>query len=97
MSFKKNKYILIKKVVSKELATFLYNYLLIKRQVARTLVRTKYISRIKQKQIASYLNTYIRMPGGCIGSYLVFKDAFQPTETLLNRILLAFIIYCNSL
>lgn len=44
MSFKKNKYIMIKKVVSKELAIFLYNYLLIKRQVARTLVRTKYIS-----------------------------------------------------
>ena len=62
-----------------------------------SLVRTKYISKIKQKKIASYLNTYIRMPGGCTGAYLIFKDAFQPTETHLNRILLAFIIYCNSL
>jgi hypothetical protein len=44
MSFKKNKYIMLKKVVSKELATFLYNYILIKKQVARTLVNTKYIS-----------------------------------------------------
>jgi hypothetical protein len=44
MSFKKNKYIVIKKVISKDLALFTYNYLLIKRQVARTLFDTKFIS-----------------------------------------------------
>ena len=44
MSFKKNKYVVVKKVIKKELASFLYNYLLVKRQVARTLIDTKYIS-----------------------------------------------------
>ena len=44
MSFKKNKYVIVKKAISKDLATFLYNYLLIKRQVARTLFDTRYIS-----------------------------------------------------
>ena len=61
-----------------------------------SLVRTKYVTRVKQKQIASYLNTYLRMPGGCIGSYLIFKDAFQPTETYINRLFLAFLMYLNS-
>jgi hypothetical protein len=44
MSFKKDKYIVIKKAISKELATFVYNYFLMKRQVARTLYDTRYIS-----------------------------------------------------
>ena len=44
MSFKKNKYIIIKRAISNELATFVYNYFLMKRQVARTLYDTKYIS-----------------------------------------------------
>lgn len=61
-----------------------------------SLVRTNYITRIKQKQIASYLNTYVRMPGGGLGAYLIFKDAFQPTEIHINRIVLAFLMYLNS-
>jgi len=44
MSFKKNKYTIVKKAISKDLATFLYNYLLIKRQVAKTLFDHRYIS-----------------------------------------------------
>ena len=44
MSFKKNKYIIIKRAISNELATFIYNYFLMKRQVARTLYDSKYIS-----------------------------------------------------
>lgn len=44
MSFKKNKYIIIKKAISKDLALFIYNYFLIKRQVAQTLFNTKFIS-----------------------------------------------------
>jgi len=44
MSFKKNKYIIVKKAVSKEMALFCYNYFLMKRQVARTLFDTRYIS-----------------------------------------------------
>ena len=44
MSFKKNKYIVIKRAISNDLATFAYNYFLMKRQVARTLFDARYIS-----------------------------------------------------
>ena len=44
MSFKKNKYVVIKEAVPKEIATFCYNYFLLKRQVAKTLFNTRYIS-----------------------------------------------------
>ena len=45
MSFKKNKYLVIKEAVPKEIATFVYNYFLLKRQVARTLFDHRYISK----------------------------------------------------
>ena len=44
MSFKKNKYTIIRNAISKDLATFCYNYLLMKKQVYDTCVKHKYIS-----------------------------------------------------
>ena len=44
MSFQKNKYCVIKEAVPKQIAEFVYNYFLLKRQVARTLFDTRYIS-----------------------------------------------------
>jgi len=44
MSFKKNKYIILKSVINFELADFIYSYFLLKRKVAETLFSTKYIS-----------------------------------------------------
>ena len=44
MSFKKNKYTVIKKVISKDLATFIANYLCIKKQVYDTCLQARYIS-----------------------------------------------------
>ena len=44
MSFKVKKYSVIKKVISEELSIFIYNYFLMKRQVAKTLFETRYIS-----------------------------------------------------
>ena len=44
MSFKQNKYTVIKKVISTELADFIYKYFLNKRKVARFLFDQKYIS-----------------------------------------------------
>ena len=41
MSFKKNKYSVLKNAISKELANFVYNYFLNKRNVARVLFDTK--------------------------------------------------------
>ena len=44
MSFKKNKYCVIKEAIPKQLAEFVYNYFMMKRQVARTLFDTRFIS-----------------------------------------------------
>ena len=44
MSFKKNKYIILKKVISPDLATFVANYLVMKKQVFDTCVKEKYLS-----------------------------------------------------
>lgn len=44
MSFKKNNYIVIKKAISEELATFIYKYFLLKREVADTFFKTGFIS-----------------------------------------------------
>jgi hypothetical protein len=44
MSFKKNKYVVIKQVISKDLATFIYNYFLMKKQVYDTCLNQRYLS-----------------------------------------------------
>ena len=44
MSFKKNKYSVLKKAISKEMADFCYDYFLNKRKVARFLFDQRYIS-----------------------------------------------------
>jgi hypothetical protein len=43
-NFKKNRFAVIKKAVDPKIANFVYNYFLIKRQVARTMFDEKYIS-----------------------------------------------------
>ena len=44
MSFKKNKYAVIKQAISKDLAAFVANYFSIKKQVYDTCRKTHYIS-----------------------------------------------------
>jgi len=44
MKFKKEKYTIIKKAIDKDLATFLYNYFLMKKQVYDTCIQSRYIS-----------------------------------------------------
>lgn len=61
-----------------------------------SLVKTNHVTRMTQKYMASLLNAYIRMPGGCIGAYLIFKDAFQPAGIRIDRIALSMIMYGNS-
>jgi hypothetical protein len=41
--FKKNQYVIFKKAVSKELSVFLYNYILLKREVAKIYFEKKFI------------------------------------------------------
>ena len=44
MSFKKQKYVVVKKAITKDLAFFIYNYFLLKKQVAKTLFESTHIS-----------------------------------------------------
>ena len=44
MSFKKNRYTVIKQAISKDLAIFLYNYFLMQKQVYDTCIKARYIS-----------------------------------------------------
>ena len=44
MSFNKNNFLIIKKAIEPKVAEFIYNYFLMKRQVARTFFDTRYIS-----------------------------------------------------
>jgi hypothetical protein len=47
MEFKNKKYIVIKNAISKELSLFVCNYFLMKKQVAKTLFNSKYISQFE--------------------------------------------------
>tara|TARA_R110001632_G_scaffold216045_1_gene343429 strand:+ start:2612 stop:3235 length:624 start_codon:yes stop_codon:yes gene_type:complete len=64
MSFKKNKYIIVKNAIDKDLALFIYNYLLIKKQVYDTCIQARYISPFEvllgkyEKQNEQVPNTY---------------------------------------
>jgi hypothetical protein len=46
MSFKKDKYVIIKEAISEDLAKFCYDYFMMKKQVARTMFDNKYIFTI---------------------------------------------------
>ena len=48
MSFNKNKYTVIKAAISEDLAKFCYDYFMMKRQVARTMFDTRYISQFTE-------------------------------------------------
>jgi len=48
MSFKKNKYAIIKGAISEDLAKFCYDYFMMKRKVARTMFDNKYISQFTE-------------------------------------------------
>ena len=49
MNFKKNKYIVLKKAISPQLAKFVTQYFLLKRKVARTLFDERYISQFTEE------------------------------------------------
>ena len=49
MSFKKNKYIVIREAVPKDIAEFVYNYFLLKRTVTRTLFDQRYLSHFTEE------------------------------------------------
>ena len=67
MSLLKNKYIVIKKVINKDLSDFCYNYLRVKKQVYDTCIKNRYISPFEEvlgkyetdkDQVANTYSTY---------------------------------------
>ena len=67
MSLLKNKYIVIKKVIDKDLSDFCYNYLRVKKQVYDTCIKNRYISPFEEvlgkyetdkDQVANTYSTY---------------------------------------
>ena len=49
MSFKKNKYCVLKNVLTKELTEFVYNYFMLKRRVTQTMLNERYISKFAEE------------------------------------------------
>ena len=76
--FNKNKYVIIKKVISEDLAKFCYDYFIMKRQVAKTMFDTKYISPF---------TTYFGVWGDTqvLNTYSHYADIVM--ETLLVKLL----------
>tara|TARA_R110002020_G_scaffold34895_2_gene105863 strand:+ start:3453 stop:4085 length:633 start_codon:yes stop_codon:yes gene_type:complete len=78
MSFKKNKYIVVKNVISKDLAIFLYNYIAIKKQVYDTCRKFKYISPFE-----NMFGFYEDKTGQVENTYSHYSDVAM--ETLLLK------------
>ena len=78
MSFKKNKYTVIKKVISKDLATFIANYLCVKKQVYDTCLQARYISPY-ETLLGLYENENQQIPN----TYSCYSDIAM--ETLLLK------------
>jgi len=77
MSFKKNKYKVVKQVVSKELVLFLYNYLTVKKQVYDTCLKSKYVSPF-ERILGTYDDYHVPDTYGCYGDVAM--------ETLMIKI-----------
>ena len=78
MSFKNKKYLVIKNAISKELATFNYNYLLMKQQVHKTLTETNYLP-INDSTFGTYTDDQVR------GTYSNYGDIAMDTLLLLVK------------
>jgi hypothetical protein len=82
-TFKKNKYVFVKKAISKELATFLYNYFLVKQQVYDIALKEKYISPY-EKILGEY--EVSKEEGGQVpGTYVNYSDIAGDTLLLKTQ------------
>ena len=79
MSFKKNKYVILKKVISPDLAAFVANYLLMKKQVFDTCVKEKYLSPYE-----TILGHYERKDEQIPNTYCHYADIAM--ETLMLKL-----------
>ena len=76
--FKKNKYAVIKQAISKDLATFIANYFLMKKQVYDTCMKLRYISPY-EVILGYYEGTNEQIPN----TYSCYSDIAM--ETLLLK------------
>ena len=60
------------------------------------LVKNNVVSKKRQKQICSYLNAYIRQPGGVISSYLLFHNALNSNMYVAYSLFFAFTVFLNA-
>ena len=79
MSFQKNKYTVIKEAISKDMATFIYNYFLMKKQVYDTCIKQRYISPFEN--LLGYYEDPIN--GQIPNTYSCYADIVM--ETLLLK------------
>ena len=77
MNFKKNKYAIIRNTISKDLATFLANYLCVKKQVYDTCIENTYISRFE-----TILGGYENKKGQVPNTYYTYADIAMDTLLL---------------
>ena len=75
--FKKNKYVVIKQAISKDLATFIYNYFLMKKQVYDTCLKSRYISPYEV-----LLGVYEPSDGQMPDTYSCYADIVMETLML---------------
>ena len=77
MSFKKNKYCVIRQAISKDLATFIYNYFLMKKQVYDTCLNSRYLSPYE-----TLLGRYEPPHGQMPDTYSCYADIVMETLML---------------
>jgi len=75
--FKKDKYVVIKQVISKDMATFIYNYFLMKKQVYDTCLKSRYISPHE-----TLLGVYEGADGQIPDTYSCYADIVMETLML---------------
>jgi|TARA_R110000787_G_scaffold96530_1_gene199953 hypothetical protein len=77
MSFKKNKYVVIKKAIDKDLAIFLYNYFMMQKQVYDTSLKAKFISPFE-----TLLGQYDTITGQVPNTYYHYSNIAMETLML---------------
>ena len=77
-NFKKNKYLVLKKVIDPKIANFLTEYLLLKKEVANTLTKLNYIPEYLKDTVGVFGDSQVP------NSYSTYSDTAN--EVLLKRI-----------
>ena len=90
INFKKDNYYIIKEALSKEISNFVYNYFLIKKQVASTLLSEKYISPLTEDwgtwEDEQVPNTYSHYADIVMETLLLFLQPTMEKKTGLKLI-----------